>query len=136
MGLTIHYSLKLRGGENRARQTIQALHQAAQDLPFQHLGAITDLSGGQCEYQLRRDDDPLRWLLIQCRGSADLSPNSSIRVAPRRLLAFTACPGEGCESSNFGLCQYPATVDWQGQPLKTKLSGWRWSSFCNNVKFS
>ena len=38
--------------------------------------------------------------------------------------------GEGCESSNFGLCQYPATVDFQGQTLKTMLSGWRWSSFC------
>ena len=130
MGLTIHYSLHSRGGDAQARQLIQALHQAAQDLPFQQLGAITDLSGVQCDYQHRRDDDPLRWLLIQCRGSVDIDPHSSIRVAPRRLLAFTAWPGEVCESSNFGLCQYPATVDFQGRTIKTKLSGWRWRSFC------
>ncbi len=135
MGLTIHYSLQLRGGENRARQIILALHQAAQDLPFQHLGPLVDLSGDQCGFDHRGQDDPLRWLLIQARGSVDIAPNSSIRVAPRRLLAFTAWPGEGCESSNIGLCQYPATVDFQGRTLKTKLSGWRWSSFCNNVKF-
>ena len=130
MGLTIHYSLHARGGDAQARRLIQALHQAAQDLPFQQLGAITDLSGVQCDYQHRRDDDPLRWLLIQCRGSVDIAPHSSIRVAPRQLLAFTAWPGEGCESSNFGLCQYPATVDFQGRTIKTKLSGWRWRSFC------
>ena len=130
MGLTIHYSLHARGGDAQARRLIQALHQAALDLPFQQLGAITDLSGVQCDYQHRREDDPLRWLLIQCRGSVDIAPNCFVRVAPRRLLAFTACPGEGCESSNFGLCQYPATVDFQGRTRKTKLSGWRWSSLC------
>ena len=130
MGLTIHYSLHARGGDAPARRLIQALHQAAQDLPFQHLGPIVDLSGDQCGFDHRGQDDPLRWLLIQACGSVDLEPNCSIRVAPRRLLAFTAWPGEGCESSNIGLCLYPATVDWQGRTLQTKLSGWRWNSFC------
>ena len=57
----------------------------------------------------------------------DIAPNYSIRVPPRRVLAFTAWLGEGCESCNIGLCLYLATVDWQAQPLKTKLSGWRWA---------
>ena len=43
MGLTIHYSLHARGGDAQARRLIQALHQAAQDLPFQHLGPLVDL---------------------------------------------------------------------------------------------
>src|ERR1019366_6319062 len=47
-----------------------------------------------------------------------------------RLIAFKAWPGEGCEESNFGLCQYPAEiVDPRHGKLKTKLSGWRWASF-------
>ena len=133
MGLTIHYSLHARGGDAPARRLIQALHQAAQDLPFQHLSPIADLSGDQCGFDHRGQDDPLRWLLIQARGSVDIAPNCSIRVSPRRVLAFTAWPGEGCESSNIGLGLYPATVDFQGRTLQTKLSGWRWNSFCKTV---
>jgi len=26
------------------------------------------------------------------------------------MITFTAWPGEGCEESNFGLCQYPAEL--------------------------
>ena len=47
------------------------------------------------------------------------------------MIAFTAWPGEGCEESNFGLCQYPAeVVDPRHGKLKTKLAGWHWRSFC------
>ena len=52
------------------------------------------------------------------------------RVRPLRLIAFTAWPGEGCESSNFGLCQFPAVLQTEGGPLKTKLSAWRGGFFC------
>lgn len=137
MGLTIHYKLKAKGSEAKARKLIAALHQIAHDLPFKEVGDIVDLSGSECDFDQRTKDDPLRWLLIQSQGSVSLShlpgesEHSSRRVSPTRMIAFTAWPGEGCEESNLGLCQYPAEiVDPRHGKLKTKLSGWRFGAFC------
>ena len=139
MGLTIHYSLKARGSDARARKLITALHQAAQDLPFKELGGVVDLSE-ECNYNQRHHDDPLRWMLIQAQEDVEFvsKPSSRAgqsyqawqRVAPTRLIGFTTWPGEGCEEANFGLCKFPAVVETTDGPLKTRLSGWRWSSFC------
>ena len=136
MGLTIHYKLKAKGTATAVRKLVAALHQQAHDLPFKEVGDLVDLAGDECHYDKRGQDDPLRWLLIQGQGSVNLShlpgesEYSSRRVSPTRMIAFTAWPGEGCEESNFGLCQYPAeTVDPRHGKLKTKLSGWRWGSF-------
>ena len=137
MGLTIHYTLKAKGSEAKARQLVVALHQKAHDLPFKAVGDLVDLAGDECDYDKRGQDDPLRWLLIQAQGSVSLShlpgesEYSSRRVSPTRMIAFTAWPGEGCEESNFGLCQYPAeVVDPRHGKLKTKLAGWSFRSFC------
>ena len=136
MGLTIHYKLKAKGAAAAARKLVEVLHQQAHDLPFKEVGELVDLTGDECNYDKLGQDDPLRWLLIQAQGSVDLShipgesEYSSRRVSPTRIIAFTAWPGDGCEESNFGLCQYPAElVDPRHGKLKTKLSGWRWSSF-------
>jgi hypothetical protein len=140
MGLTIHYSLKARGSDVQARKLIHALHQTAQDLPFKELGLVVELSGDQCNSNKRDREDPLHWLLIQAEESVEIVPqyramrgqgwHSYQRVQPLRLIAFTAWPGEGCESSNFGLCQFPAVVQTERGLLKTKLSGWRGGFFC------
>jgi hypothetical protein len=130
MGLTLHYSLKHTGDETSARQRIEQLHQAAQDLPFKELGDIMDLKGKDCEFVHRDREDPLRWLLVQARGSLKLDQHQWLDVAPTRVIAFETWPGEGCETANFGLCQYPATIEHQGKRLRTNLGGWTWSSFC------
>jgi hypothetical protein len=142
MGLTIHYSLKARGSDAQARKLINALHQTAQDLPFKELGNVVELSGDQCNVNRRDEEDPLRWLLIQAQESVEIVSQRQViggqayrsyqRVQPIRLIAFTAWPGEGCEPSNFGLGQFPAVVDTHEGRLKTKLSGWRYSSFCKS----
>jgi hypothetical protein len=140
MGLTIHYKLKAKGSEAQARKLVEALHQKAHDLPFKEVGDIVNLSGKECDFDLRDKDDPLRWLLIQCSGNLKLKDNRPVRegekadswisVPPKRIIAFTAWPGEGCEESNFGLCQYPAEIFSPNHgTLKTKLSGWIWGSF-------
>jgi hypothetical protein len=138
MGLTIHYSLKAQGPEAQARQFVHALHQAAQDLPFKELGQVVELAGAACDLDKRQREDPLRWLLIQAGqsleyrqkgGNRDQGYSSWFNVPPSRLIAFTAWPGEGCEASNFGLCQYPTVIESCYGPLKTGLSGWSWSSF-------
>jgi hypothetical protein len=135
MGLTIHYSLKARGNEAQVRQFVHALHQAAQDLPFKELGPVTELSGAQCNPDGHQRGEPLRWLLIQAAQNVEFKPKgqgytSWFDVPPTRLIAFYTWPGEGCEASNFGLCQYPTVMETCRGPLKTKLPGWRWSSFC------
>ena len=139
MGLTIHYDLKARGSDAQARKLIRALHQAAQDLPLKELGQVVDLSGDQCDFNKRDREDPLRWLLIQAVERVETVSQRRVvggqtcrrhDVQPLRLIGFTAWPGEGCEESNFGLCKFPAVVKTGDGPLKTRLSGWRWGSFC------
>jgi len=136
MGLTIHYSLKARGNEAHARKLIQALRQTAQDLPFKELGEVVELSGEQCNADRREREDPLRWLLIQAAGSVELKSDHRGRcwvdATPSRLIAFTTWPGAGCEAANFGLCQYPATIRTSRGRVATRLTGWRWSSFCKS----
>ena len=141
MGLTIHYSLRSRGSDVHARKLVSALHQAAHDLPFKELGEVVTLSGEQCDFNKRDRDDALRWLLVQSTESVELktvhrsantqSSRTWIDVSPTRVIAFTTRPGDGCESANFGFCQYPTeiVVSRYGR-LKTTLPGWRWRSFC------
>jgi hypothetical protein len=139
MGLTIHYSFTAQGSDAQARQLIQALHQTAQDLPFQELGQVVELSGEQCDPNKRPKNDPLLWLLVQATESVEVKPEGRKRnqgytswydVKPSRLIAFHTWPGEGCEACNYGLCQYPQVIATDRGPLETGLSGWRWSSFC------
>ncbi len=141
MGLTIHYSFNVGSDEGRARELVQALHQTAQDLPFKELGQVVELSGEQCIFENRPQDDPLRWLLVQATESVEAKAkgrNQSqgyatyLEVKPSRLIGFDAWPGEGCEASNYGLCQYPQRINTHRGPIKTGLSGWRWSSFCKD----
>lgn len=94
------------------------------------------LSGEECEYEHREQDDPLRWLLVQ--ASQYIEKNGRhFTVMPSHMIAFDAWPGDGCESSNMGLCRYPTTTlvenhqyPFDQKRIRTGLSGWRWSSFC------
>ena len=137
MGLTIHYKLKAKGTAAGARKLVEFLHQQAHDLPLKEVGNVVDLSGEECNYDNRDKNDPLRWLLIQSHGMVSIehlpgeSKYSSQYVSPKRVIAFTTWPGEGCEESNFGLCQFPATITTERHgKIKTKLDGWNFQSFC------
>ena len=141
MGLTIHYELATTtGDEAHARKLVQQLHQAALDLPFQHVGEIVEFQGDQCDWKRRADDDPFRWLLIQARTDISLPVTSAeqsrgvrrdMDVLPLHLIAFETEPGDGCEPANFGLCQFPREVSHaEFGKVQTKLDGWSWHSFC------
>jgi len=130
MGLTIHYRLKHQGDEKSARHLTGQLHQAAQDLPFKELKDLVDMKGEACKFDNHDKESPLRWLLIQADQTLKLDEQTYIDVPPTRILAFETWPGEGCEAANFGLCQYPATIEHRGKRIRTKMDGWRWSSFC------
>jgi len=74
-------------------------------------------------------DDPRRWLFTQATRYVRRG-GMSYPVSPRHLIAFSTCPGDGCEEANFGLAVYPATIEVDGKRLRTGLRGWSWSSFC------
>jgi hypothetical protein len=140
MGLTIHYKLATTGNEAHSRNLVRQLHQAALDLPFEHIGEIAEFRGDQCDWSQRAEDDPYRWLLLQSQAHIALPVSASekrrgvirqIDVDPERVIAFEIEPGDGCEPANFGLCQFPGEVDHpQCGKLKTKLEGWSWRSYC------
>ena len=139
MGLTIHYSLQSKTRSiSKVRKLIADLRQRALDLPFAEVSDVVELSGKECNYDSYSQDDPNRWLLIQA-GSHVHPPDDdrlTYQVAPEQLIAFETLPGDGCEPANFGLCKYPAFIEVEvpgtgrKRRIRTKLSGWSWSSFC------
>ncbi|MGE0608442.1 MAG: hypothetical protein AB7O62_15205 [Pirellulales bacterium] len=142
MGLTIHYSFKsnLRG-EPQVRSLVEQLRHRASDLAFQSVGPLVMLRDQECDFEGQPRDDPRRWLLVQCseRLERDWPGYGTCihSIPPTRVIAFSTWPGEGCEQANFGLCRYPGTIavrdprqPSQFRTIRTKLTGWRWSSFC------
>jgi hypothetical protein len=140
MGLTIHYGLRSAArSPAKIRKLIAGLRSRALDLPFKEVGDILDLSGAECDFNRRDRDDPHRWLLVQAGQFVDdpKRQGCSYTVLPMQVIGFSTWPGEGCEQANFGLCRYSETIhvgdpDHPGQTrtIRTRLSGWRWSSFC------
>ena len=127
MGLTIHYTLKTTEQDaDKAAMLVYKMRQLALDLPFDEVGPIVDLAGADCDFEARRSElkngdeqnESLFWLLIQAGGGVDCPWNKSIsrRILPSRIIAFDTYPGPGSESANFGLCLYPAEIDWEYTP--------------------
>ena len=129
MGLTIHYHLRSdAAGPERARQQMEQLRQAALDLALLEVGEIVEFSGAACDFETCQDD-LCCWLLIQARQLISIGETYHL-VKPTHVIAFSTWPGEGCESANFGLAQYPNTVESKNGTLATGLDGWSWQSFC------
>ena len=127
MGLTIHYTLKTTEQDaDKAAMLVHKMRQLALDLPFDEVGPIVDLAGADCDFEARRSElkngdeknESLFWLLIQAGGGVDCPWNKSIsrRILPSRIIAFDTYPGPGSESANFGLCLYPAEIEWEYTP--------------------
>lgn len=138
MGLTVHYHLQMHGRSvTKARQVVEQLRQRAMGLPLKAVGPIIDVSGDACDFQKLPQDDPNRWLLIQSQYSVRRG-RYSYSVSPKRVIAFSTWPGEGCEPANFGLCLFPGLIEvedhdvWphRKRRLRTGATGWTWGSFC------
>src|SRR5437879_1497729 len=127
MGLTIHYSLKSKqNNAEQAQQIVSQMRQLALDLPFEQVGEIVDLRGKRCDTEARRAElktgdeknESLFWLLIQAGQHVPCPWNKhmSRTVSPTRIVAFDTWPGPGSEAANFGLCRYPAEIEWEYKP--------------------
>lgn len=130
MGLTIHYSLRSEARTpNEARRLVERLHQAARDLPFNEVGEVVELAGGETRFEDATGDEGQQWLLVQAVHWLQHEAGVS-RLRPEHVIAFSTWPGPGCEAANFGLCRYPATINVAGRPIPTRLPAWHWNSFC------
>lgn len=132
MGLTIHYSLQAESASvDKARQLVEQLRQRALDLPFHEVGEVVELARNECDFEQSEGDELHRWLLIQAATFVERGDNY-FRVTPKKIIAFSTWPGEGCELANFGLCRYPQWISVEGatRRIRTGLYGWCWSSFC------
>jgi hypothetical protein len=135
MGLTIHYSLaSAAASPEDARALLEKLRNRARDLPFAEVGQIIEVQGKPAYDPDHLDhDDPYRWLKTQgCNVFKYMVKGDEFwgRIAPEHLIAFSIYPGDGCEQANIGLCRYPKTIINNGKRVRTRLDGWRWSSFC------
>lgn len=132
MGLTIHYELRAGCGDPATvRARLEALRGRALDLPFAEVGPIVDLEGAAADNgQMTRDDENF-WLAIQACAHVKIGGNCTRMVPAKRILAFSAWPGAGCEEANFGFCLYPATTEGDGGGrVRVPYARWSWSSFC------
>lgn len=123
MGLTINYSLS--SSAKNAHRLVEQMRQLALDLPFESVGEIVSLEGDDCDFETQRgrvDEDRL-WLLIQATQHVRLpwSERISVSVKPSRIIAFSTWPGPGSEAANFGLCQYPHTIEVTYRPKDDAL---------------
>lgn len=108
---------------------------------------MVSLKDAACHFdRSKRSDSPNSWMLCQagasvlCKKTGERykvvdnwdDANCSMTVSPKRLIAFSTWPGEGCEEMNIGLCQFPKTFTHpNGQRLPVKQSKqWSWHSFC------
>jgi hypothetical protein len=157
MGLTIHYTLKSKADAQQVEQTVHKMRQLALDLPFEQVGDIVNLAGGECDTEARRKElqngneknESLFWLLIQSGQSVQCPWNKRISrtVNPTRIIAFNTWPGPGSEPANLGLCLYPAEIEWEYaveddqrfQSAPKEGFGWhrfdwrKWDRHCNRT---
>lgn len=123
MGLTIHYKIKSRArSDKRVAELLGKMRQICMDLPFAKVGELVDLSGLRQVQQRRRK--------VVRPASVQVDPLIKITIPPDRLITFETIVGPECEPMDVGLCKYPREVKFRGRTIKTRLGGWKWSSFC------
>lgn len=132
MGLTVHYRLAAPEVDaEQARQLVQRLRHRARQLPFQHVGAVSEWQGEAGKNRQTAGDHPDDWLYFEARRTVTIDGGHQ-RLAPDHAIAFATVPAEGSEPAFFGLALYPATIAANDLTARqpTGLSGWSWKSFC------
>ena len=134
MGLTIDYHLSTDlAAVGDIRRLVKSLRQHAHDLPFDEVGPVVEFEGPDTQFE-RGKKDPHSWLKIKS-GTMLKRGKVYYPVPALHIIGFETWPGEGCESANFCLARYPASIEYkttsgQIRELPTKLQGWCYGSTC------
>ena len=87
MGLTIHYSLRLKSPSRIvARAKLQALNDFAKTLPFADVSTLVSFAGKDADFNNSDRQDEFRWLKIQAEGNF-LNKGVLIQVHPAEIIA-------------------------------------------------
>lgn len=120
MGLTIHYKLSVAKNLSTTvvRELADRTARYAQKIGCAEIGEV-----------LRADDDEKLAPLFVKVGR--LEDGCFGHVAPKRGWLVEVCPGEGCESALFGLCQYPRRIPFRAGSIATGFAGgWLLKGHC------
>lgn len=123
MGLTAHYKLHLPAAVTvpAAERLVRAVHRRAATLVHQRgLAKITPVRAAD-------SDNPFSCQFVLEKRGEDTCGHE---VKPECGWMFSVLPGPGCESAEFGLCRYPATIKVGRRTLRTGCAGWSYASFC------
>jgi hypothetical protein len=122
MGLTIHYSLNLNNATvDQAREKVAALHKLALKLPFKSVDDLVEFSGDDCCSDNNNLNDSHTFIKIRALKPVEIAPDTFSCENPTYIIGFDSLPGEGSESSIFGLATYSEVKD---------VNNWSWTGFC------
>lgn len=138
MGLSVCYDLRARLEPDQARQIVDALHQAALQLPFQEVHEITEWSPRRMDPP-EADDEDIRLLCLLgtqygCKRRAD-GQELWISIPPRHVISFGIDVARGAETAQFGLATHPAVIEREiagrSEWIETGLAGiYSWTQSC------
>jgi hypothetical protein len=117
MGLAISYKLRLSATTvDLIRAKIVALHAIAKEYSFAWIGEIVELEGDACKLDMEDRHDPLDFMKIHAAKLLNVTSNGNFNYQyPNHLIAFEASPGEGCQTTTFGLAlhrDFDTNNDW------------------------
>jgi hypothetical protein len=157
MGLTIHYTLSVKGNlsagvvSELARRTAQYARKigcANVSAPFRaeedgnYAPLLFSIRKPKANEQRTHSCPPVFGLnelyqrtglsLLHRAGFERASQDDLFGAAmPLRGWLVNVWPGAGCESAKLGLCQYPRRILFRGQSVPTGFKGgWQFQSFC------
>lgn len=123
MGLTVHYKLHLSAAVTApaTERLVRAVHRRAAALVRRRkLAKITPV-------RVADPDHPFSCQFVLEKRGEDTCGHD---VKPDCGWMFSVLPGPGCESAEFGLCRYPATIKVGRRTLRTGCAGWGYAGFC------
>jgi hypothetical protein len=120
MGLTIHYKLSV--AKNLSAVVVRELSQRttlyARKIGCAEVGDVVRVE----------EDTPFTGLFVTWGREEDCCFG---RVPARRGWVVAVWPGEGCESAEFGLCQYPRRTPFRAGSVPTGFEGgWLFKGHC------
>jgi len=134
MGLTIDYDLSTHLTQlDDIRRLVESLREFARDLPFEKVGKVLEFRGPETRFE-RGKKDRDAWFKIKS-GTMIKRGRTLYPVDAVHIIGFETWPGDGCESANFCLARYPATIEDKTasgkiREITTKLQGWCYGSTC------
>ena len=133
--MTVHYSFRLEGTAERAREVVALVRQRAVELGFGRVSEVLEVGSQEA---MEAGKGMADWLEIAAARYVEVGEGEereSVGVRPSEAVAFYCSPGVGCEASPMGLGRYPKIVEARVGGVDVEVvtgvgDGWRWLGHC------